>query len=110
MTLTSEIDIYETTRTNAPSILGTSTFHQYLSVRQGGQTSGTITFQNHINAWASHGMNLGQWNVSIPSFLRLAACCLEAKMLILSPGSQIQIMATEGYESNGETIVTVNGL
>lgn len=52
-------DVYETTRTDAPSIQGTATFHQYLSVRTSKQTSGTITFQNHIDAWSSYGLVSG---------------------------------------------------
>lgn len=51
-------DIYETTRTNAPSIQGTATFHQYLSIRQNQRTSGTITFANHIAAWKALGLVL----------------------------------------------------
>ncbi|PSR77072.1 concanavalin A-like lectin/glucanase domain-containing protein [Coniella lustricola] len=74
-------DIYEVVRSNAPSILGTQTFNQYLSIRVNKRTSGTITFQNHINAWASLGLTLGTWNY--------------------------QIMATEGYESAGSSSMTI---
>lgn len=49
-------DIYEVVRTNAPSIQGTATFNQYLSIRQSKRTSGTITFQNHITAWKNLGL------------------------------------------------------
>jgi endo-1,4-beta-xylanase len=58
-------NLYEHQQVNQPSIQGTTTFNQYLAVRQGGRTSGTITTQNFINAWASHGMNLGSMNYQI---------------------------------------------
>ncbi|KAJ6454385.1 endo-1,4-beta-xylanase [Mycena sanguinolenta] len=78
----STYDIYEHTQVNQPSIQGTATFNQYLSVRQNKRTSGSVTVQNHINAWASLGMNLGAMN--------------------------LQIMAVEGLSSSGQATVTVS--
>ena len=57
--------LYEHQQVNQPSIQGTATFEQYLAVRTSPTTSGTITMQNFINAWASHGMHLGAMNYQI---------------------------------------------
>ncbi len=77
-------NLYRTQRVNAPSIIGTATFYQYWSVRtskRGQNANNTITFQNHVSAWASKGWNLGQMNY--------------------------QIMATEGFGSQGSSNLTV---
>ena len=73
-------------RTQQPSIDGTQTFYQYFSVRNPkkgfGNISGTITFANHANFWASKGLPLGNHDY--------------------------QILATEGYQSSGNSDFTVS--
>jgi endo-1,4-beta-xylanase len=59
-------NLYEHQQVNQPCITGNNcTFEQYLAIRQGNTTSGTITTQNIFNAWSSHGMNLGSMNYQI---------------------------------------------
>ena len=73
-------------RVQQPSIDGTQTFYQYFSVRNPkkgfGAISGTITFANHAAFWASKGLNLGNHDY--------------------------QVMATEGYQSQGSSDITVS--
>ncbi|KAK7008495.1 glycoside hydrolase, partial [Favolaschia claudopus] len=75
-------DVYTHTQVNQPSIQGTATFPQFISVRQNKRTSGTVTFANHVNAWRSFGMNLGTMNY--------------------------QIVAVEGLSSSGQATVTLS--
>jgi hypothetical protein len=52
-------DIYTHTQTNQPSIQGTATFVQFLSIRQSARTCGHISISQHFSQWASLGMQLG---------------------------------------------------
>lgn len=98
-----KLDIYEVVRSNAPSIEGTATFNQYLSIRTSERTSGTITFANHIAAWSSLGMVsqrillLSKYTMNLTPF-----------SLLQTLGTyNYQIMATEGYESAGSSSMTI---
>jgi endo-1,4-beta-xylanase len=75
-------DILQSTRYNAPSIDGTSTFNQYWAVRQQKRTSGTVNMQTVFSAWSGAGMQLGN--------------------------HYYQIVATEAYNSQGTASVTIS--
>ncbi|KAM0696214.1 hypothetical protein Q7P36_003460 [Cladosporium allicinum] len=70
------------TRTNQPSITGTSTFTQYWSVRQSKRTSGTVNTAAHFNAWAKHGFANKNFN--------------------------FQVMAVEAFSGAGSASITVS--
>ncbi|KAI0016740.1 concanavalin A-like lectin/glucanase domain-containing protein [Xylariomycetidae sp. FL0641] len=57
--------IWENQRVNEPSIEGTSTFNQYISIRSSGTASGTVTLQNHFDAWANVGLTLGTFDFQV---------------------------------------------
>lgn len=55
-------NVYTAWRSNAPSIDGTQSFRQIYSTRTSQNSTGanhTITFANHVNAWAAAGYALG---------------------------------------------------
>ncbi|KAL7928303.1 glycoside hydrolase family 11 protein [Trichoderma chlorosporum] len=57
--------IWENQRVNEPSIVGTATFNQYISIRDSARSNGTVTVQNHFDAWAKLGLNLGTMNYQV---------------------------------------------
>jgi len=74
--------IYRMRRIEQPSIAGTATFNQYWSVRTERRPVGRdniITLANHFDAWRRAGMMLGSLDY--------------------------QVLATEGFGSNGESAV-----
>ncbi|KAL6704623.1 Endo-1,4-beta-xylanase 4 [Coniothyrium glycines] len=75
--------ILQATRTNQPSIDGTSTFQQYWSVRASKRSSGSVNVATHFSAWATLGMKLGT-------------------------SHDYQIVVIEGYFSSGSATVTVS--
>ncbi|OQO13653.1 hypothetical protein B0A48_01882 [Cryoendolithus antarcticus] len=57
--------VWQHQQTNQPSIQGTSTFQQYISIRQSARSSGTVTLANHFSAWSGFGMQLGTQNFQV---------------------------------------------
>ena len=58
-------EIWQHQQTNQPSIQGTSTFQQYISIRTSPSSNGTVTVANHFNAWKAAGMNMGTQNYQV---------------------------------------------
>ncbi|KAK5659574.1 hypothetical protein OQA88_776 [Cercophora sp. LCS_1] len=73
--------LYQSTRTNQPSIEGTKTFQQFWSVRQNQRVGGTITVANHLKAYEQYVGKLGTFDY--------------------------MILGTEGYGSSGSSHITV---
>ena len=56
----STYDIWKHQQQNQPSIQGTATFWQYISIRKSMRPNGgTVNVQAHFDAWAKAGLNLG---------------------------------------------------
>ncbi|KAF2737229.1 glycoside hydrolase family 11 protein [Polyplosphaeria fusca] len=52
--------LFQSTRVNKPSIIGTTTFNQFWAVRTEPRTKGSLNSGSFFNAWKAAGMNLGQ--------------------------------------------------
>jgi endo-1,4-beta-xylanase len=90
--------IWENQRVNEPSIIGTATFNQYISIRNGARTSGTVTIQNHFDAWSKAGMNLGTLNYQVIAVESWSGS-----------GSAQQSVSNSGNPGGGTTTTTASG-
>jgi endo-1,4-beta-xylanase len=61
----SQYQVCKHTQVNQPSIQGTSTFIQYISVRYNKRSSGTVTTANHFSFWAKNGFGNSNWNFQV---------------------------------------------
>jgi endo-1,4-beta-xylanase len=50
---------------NEPSIVGTATFNQYISVRSSPHNSGIVTIENHFLTWYSASLKLSSLNYQV---------------------------------------------
>jgi endo-1,4-beta-xylanase len=76
--------VYRTQRVDQPSIAGRATFYQYWSVRTSKHPLGAnsmITFGNHVSGWRKFGLQLGALGY--------------------------QVLATEGFASNGRSDISM---
>ncbi|KAI7497750.1 glycoside hydrolase [Hortaea werneckii] len=61
----SNYKICKHTQVNQPSIVGTSTFGQYFSVRQNVRNSGSVTVANHFKAWGNYGFRASDFSYQV---------------------------------------------
>jgi endo-1,4-beta-xylanase len=90
-------EIFESTRTEMPSIEGTRTFQQYWSVRTENRTEGIITVSDHFKAWEEFGMDMS-------GNLFEVMMCLEG-FRTSGSGNITRFVLTIGDEVHGEGIV-----
>lgn len=57
--------VWETQPVIVPPIVGESAYKKFYSVRNTPRTVGTVTVENHFNAWESFGMDLGTLNYQV---------------------------------------------
>ncbi len=101
-------DIYLTERIQQPSIEGTATFYQFWSVRTSKRTAGTITVENHFNAWASLGMNMGDlFEVSLCIEGYQSSGYADVYALSMGTGSGNNSNGGSSDQGNGEYTVSI---
>jgi hypothetical protein len=53
-------NVYQRMQNNQPSIQGTASFPQFISIRTSARTCGHISLTKHFDAWKGFGMTLGK--------------------------------------------------